>query len=94
MNSPTTTIEVDSSAALILQASKAKAEAQGISLATLLRPLADNEVNGTVERPLYETATPDELADDFLAWVETHSIKGTVADDSRESIYTREDEAL
>ncbi len=38
--------------------------------------------------------TPEERANEVVEWLKAHSVKGVVADDSRESIYTREDEAL
>jgi hypothetical protein len=86
-----TTIEVDRNTAAILQTLKAKADAQGTTLDALLKPLAEGE-NGThqPERQM----TPKERAADLVQWLKDHSVKGVVADDSRESIYTREDEAL
>lgn len=90
MNTGLTTIEVDPAAAAILQTLKAKAEAKGVSLGTLLLPLTENES----EKTSVEFLTPAERAKAFSDWVKHHSVKGVIADDSRESIYTREDEAL
>jgi len=45
---------------------------------------------GVQERPLYETATPEELAQAFVEWAESHGKNGpalTHEDVSRESIY-------
>jgi hypothetical protein len=42
------------------------------------------------EKPLYETATPEELAQAFLAWANSHNHNSpglTLEDVSRESIY-------
>jgi hypothetical protein len=91
MEPQTVTIELDPSAAAVLRALQEKAEAQGLTLYEILRPLAE-EWNGT------EIATPNlttaQKADDVVQWLRSHSVKGVIADDSRESIYTREDEAL
>jgi hypothetical protein len=38
--------------------------------------------------------TPEERAKELVEWLKAHSVKSAIADDSRESIYTREDEAL
>lgn len=83
MNSQTTTIEVDQTAAAILRTLKTKAEAQGVSLTSLLLPLAEDSSSSYQER-----------ATDLVDWLKAHSVSGVIADDSRESIYTREDEAL
>ncbi len=83
MNSQTTTIEVDQTAAAILRILKIKAEAQGVSLSSLLLPLAEDSINSYQAR-----------ATDLVDWLKAHSASGVIADDSRESIYTREDEAL
>lgn len=96
MNRETTTIEVDQSAAVILQALKAKAEAQGVSLARLLEPLAE-ETNDLFEKTFFER-TPDERAQALLQWVESRRITAPPLSDeaiSRESIYgEREDSQL
>lgn len=78
-----TTIEVDMATAVILQTLKTKAEAQGVPLNTLLEPLAPEEA-----------ITHQKRADDLVQWLRDHSVKNVIADDSREHIYTREDEAL
>jgi hypothetical protein len=88
MTAQTVTIQVEPQVAVILHTLRKKADALGLTLEVLLRPLAEGSTVDLQERPLYETATPDELADAFLNWVKTHSVKGTIADDSRESIYT------
>lgn len=48
---------------------------------------------GTPAAPRAEL-TSQERVKLWRDWVENHSVKGVTADDSRESIYTREDEAL
>lgn len=90
MNTSTTMIEVDMNTAQILQALKAKAEAQGTTLDSILRPLAEDTNQPTENRPLYETATPSELAKAFVEWAESHdrSIPALSLEAvSRESIY-------
>ena len=90
MNTSTTTIEVDTSTAQILQALKAKAATNGTTLDSLLRPLAESEVQPVEDKPLYETATPSELAKAFVEWAESHdrSIPALPLEAvSRESIY-------
>jgi hypothetical protein len=90
MVAQTVTIQVDQVTAQILEALKVQAEAQGLSLAALLQSLVGN---GTV-KPKVEM-TPKEKAKAFEEWVDAHSISVPhFVDDSRESIYTREDEAL
>ena len=74
----------------MLRALQMKAEAQGATLETMLRPLF--EPNGEQAATIPQM-TSDERADDFTAWVKTHAVKGVMADDSRESIYSRENEA-
>jgi hypothetical protein len=87
MSTQTITIQIDSRSAAILQSLKEKAESEGVALDVLLRRLAEGV-------PVLQNAmmTPAEKAEDFLAWVATHSVTGTIADDTRESIYGREDE--
>jgi len=96
MNSQTTTIEVDQSAAAILQALKAKAEAQGVTLAHLLEPLA-GEADEAPGKTFFER-TPEERAQALLQWVESRRITAPPLSDeaiSRESIYgEREDSQL
>jgi hypothetical protein len=94
-----TTIEVDQSAAAILQTLKAEAEAQGKTLAALLTPLLPTNgvhpSDGPIglddmqkERPFYETATPEEWIRELNAWAASHDPNTPVLlDDSREAIY-------
>ncbi len=92
MSTQTTTIEIDQSAAAILQALKAKAEAQGVSLTHLLQPLAE-ETNEVLGKAFFER-TPEERAQALLQWVESRHITAPPVDEaiSRESIYgERED---
>ncbi len=86
---PMTTVEVDSNTASILQTLKAKAEAQGIPLYTILAPLAAQSDNGAQEKPLYETLPPAQLAEAFVHWADSHlsGLGLTLEDVSRESIY-------
>jgi len=96
MNTETTTIEVDHSTAAILQALKAKAEAQGVSLSHLLEPLAE-KIEAEAEKAFFER-TPEERAQALLRWVESQRITAPPLSDeaiSRESIYgEREDSQL
>ena len=67
------------------------ANARRLSIDEFLRSIlpADGGINGE-ERPLYETATPEELAQAFLAWAYSHDRNSpglTLEDVSRESIY-------
>lgn len=67
------------------------ANARRLSIDEFLRSIlpADEGVNGA-EQPLYETATPEELAQAFLAWAHSHDRNSqglTLEDVSRESIY-------
>lgn len=90
MIAQTVTIQVDQVTAQILETLKAQAEAQGSTLASLLQPL----VGDGMAQPKAEM-TPKERAQAFEEWVSAHSISVShFVDDSRESIYTREDEAL
>lgn len=93
MNSQIVTIEVDPGAALILQALKARAEAEGVSLTSLLQPLAENL--GSV--PVSEKDAA-ERAQAFLQWAASHRIPAPPLSDeaiSRDSIYgEREDSQL
>jgi hypothetical protein len=91
MEPETVTVEIEASAAKILRALQEKAVAHGVTLETLLRPLI--EENGTQKAKPSEMA-PEERADELIRWLKAHSVKGVIADDSRENIYTREDEAL
>lgn len=90
MSVQTITIEVDQPTAQLLLALQTKAEMQGITLADLLRPLAENGIGRKEERPLYETATPAELAQAFWEWAESHDRSLPplpLPSVSRESIY-------
>jgi len=91
MNTQTVTIEVAPQVAQILLELQRRAETEGVSLDSLLLPLV--APNGGEEERIFEKA-PEERAKDVVEWLKAHSVKGAVADDSRESIYTREDEAL
>jgi len=91
VNTQTITIEVAPQVARILLALQQRAEVEGISLDALLLPLlqhGDAADGGGLETTL------EERANEFVQWLKAHSVKGVIADDSRESIYTREDEAL
>ena len=92
MNTQNVTIEVAPQVAQILLELQRRAEAEGVSLDSLLLPLVAPNGEGREER-IFEKA-PEERAKDIVEWLRAHSVKGVVADDSRESIYTREDEAL
>jgi hypothetical protein len=96
MNTETTTIEVDQSAAAILEALKAKAEAQGVSLAHLLEPLAE-EIGAEPGKTFFER-TPEERAQALQQWVESRRVTAPPLSDeaiSREGIYgEREDSQL
>ena len=85
------TIEVDQNTALTLERLKEKAFAQGVTVDSLIRPLVENGSNElTEERPLYATASPQELAQAYLDWVNSHDREApglTLEDVSRESIY-------
>lgn len=98
MNTQMTTIEVDQSAAAILQTLKIEAEAQGETLAVLLARLLPANGRHTIdelalpletpERPFYETATTEEWLREFNDWVASHDPNTPVIlDDSREAIY-------
>jgi hypothetical protein len=67
------------------------ANARGLSIDEYLRSiLPRDEIASEEEKPLYETATPEELAQAFLAWAHSHASDSpglTLDDVSRESIY-------
>ena len=65
----------------------AQAKELGMSSDEYLRSLLGHRNRQTEERPLYETATPDELAEAFREWAARHAVLTVIADDSRESIY-------
>jgi hypothetical protein len=89
MSVQTVSIEVDPRSAAILAALKEKAVSQGVSLDDLLTNLTEG-IPGLQSMMI----TPEEKAEDFLSWVKAHSVSGSTANDSRESIYSREDETL
>ena len=68
----------------------AKAKTLGLSIDEYLRSLLPDEFG---QEPAAELA-PAEKARRWREWTRNHSVKDVVADDSRDSIYTREDEAL
>ncbi len=68
-----------------------EAEANGLSVDEYLRNLLPHS-NGVTEAT--EELTPEEKVRRWREFVKKYSVRGVIADDSRESIYTREDEAL
>ena len=76
----------------IIQALIAKATESGLTINDYLAQLLGLS-NGHEEHLSSVALSPKEKAQDLVQWLRAHSIKGVVADDSRESIYTREDEA-
>lgn len=88
MSTQTTMIEVDQSAAAILQALKAKAETLGVSLTSLLEPLVEEP--GSSGKKISHTRTPAERAQAFLEWAASHHTTAPPLSDeaiSRDSIY-------
>src|SRR6266404_295965 len=65
----------------------AQAKAQGVSVDDYLRSLLSPTNGQAEEKPLYETATPEEWVRAFREWAASHPVLPVVADDSRESIY-------
>jgi hypothetical protein len=64
-----------------------QARALGLSVDDYLRTLLP-PVNGQGdEKPLYETASPEEWTRAFHQWATSHKVLPVIADDSRESIY-------
>jgi hypothetical protein len=92
MTTQTVTIQVAPQVAQLLLALQRRADAECVTLDSLLLPLVS--VNGDAGKEAGVEMTPQEKADDFVRWLKDHAVKGVVADDSRESIYMREDEAL
>ena len=85
----TTRIEVAEETAELLAA---KARAQHLSLDEYLRTLA---TNGGTASEVRCAMSPQERARRWDEWTTRHAVRTpTPVDDSRESIYTREDEAL
>ncbi len=68
----------------------AQAKTRGLSVDEYLRSLLPEEY----DRPEEKILSPEEKAKLWRECIASHLIKGVIADDSRESIYTREDEAL
>ena len=68
----------------------AQAKLRGLSVDEYLRSLLPDEFAQAQEKAF----SPEEKAKLWREWIASHSVKGVIADDSRESIYTREDEAL
>ena len=75
----------------------AGAAASELSIDDYLRSLLPHSngvtANGVTAEKKQEL-TPEEKIRRWREFVRKHSVKGVIADDSRESIYTREDEAL
>jgi hypothetical protein len=86
MSVQTVTMQFDPATAATLRMLMEKAQQSGQTLNALLQTLTEGEQ----ERQM----TAAERANDLVQWLKAHSVKGIVADDSRESIYTREDEAF
>jgi len=83
------TIEVAPETAELL---RAKATARHLSLDEYLRALAIGAEQASEAKP---TMSPQERAERWDEWTTRHAVRTpTPVDDSRESIYTREDEAL
>ncbi len=68
----------------------AQAKMRGLSVDEYLRRLLPDESDEQAGKVL----SPAARATLWRDWVANHSVKGVIADDSRDSIYTREDEAL
>ncbi len=68
----------------------AQAKLRGISVDEYLRSLLPDEF----DQPRQKSLSASEKAKLWRELIASHSVKGVIADDSRESIYTREDEAL
>jgi hypothetical protein len=94
MSVQTTTIEIDQLTAARLQA---QAEAQGLTLAALLRSITE-QWNGAHEKSFYETASPEERDRAVEEWANQHRSSAPPLSDeaiSRDSIYgEREDKQL
>ena len=67
----------------------AQAKMRGLSVDEYLSILLPDEI----DLPEEKTFSPGEKAKLWRELIANHSVKGVIADDSRESIYTREDEA-
>ncbi|MBX3277355.1 MAG: hypothetical protein KF868_05035 [Acidobacteria bacterium] len=65
----------------------AQAKERGLSVDEYLLSLLPESSSGK-GRPLYETASPDELADAFAEWVKSHDPNTPVIPDTRrEALY-------
>jgi hypothetical protein len=91
MNTETVTIEVAPQVATILRSLQKAAEAQGVSLDSLLSPLApvaERMYGESKQRPFHETATAEEWISELYAWAGSHLPNTPVIlDDGREAIY-------
>jgi hypothetical protein len=66
------------------------AHSRGLSVDDFLKSLLPAGGGREAQRPLYETATSEELAQAYLAWANSHDRNSpslTLEDVSRESIY-------
>lgn len=68
----------------------AQARTRGLSVDEYLRSLLPDERDQSEQKAF----SPQEKAKLWRKWIANHSVKGAIADDSRDRIYTREDEAL
>ena len=66
----------------------AQAKIRGLSIDEYLRSLLPDELDQASEKAV----SPAAKAKLWREWTASHSIKGVIADDNRESVYTREDE--
>lgn len=67
-----------------------QARLAGLSVDDYLKSLIPNGNGNAVEKPFYETATPEEWVKAFHAWVEGHKVDAPaleLEDISRETIY-------
>ena len=67
-----------------------QARTRGLSIDEYLRRLLPDERDQSEQRAF----SHQEKAKLWREWIANHSVKGVIADDSRERVYTREDEAL
>jgi hypothetical protein len=68
----------------------AQARIRGLSVDEYLRSLLPDEL----DQPREKSLSPEGRAKRWREWTARNSVRGFVADDSRESIYIREDQAL
>ncbi len=90
MNVPMTTITIDQNTAVLLRSLQIRAEAQGMTLESLLQKLAASDNGQPEPNSFYETATAEEWVKAFAEWANSHdpSIPAlTLQDVSRESLY-------